>query len=123
MNTFRTYNLITGWSIFIISSIVYLLTIEPTTSFWDTGEFITSAYKLEVGHPPGAPFFMLLGRFFTLFAFDLQSISVTMNVLSALASSFTILFLFWTITHLARKFMVETPEDYTLNKILAMMGA
>ena len=123
MKTFRTYNLITGWSLFIISAVVYLLTIEPTTSFWDTGEFITSSYKLEVGHPPGAPFFMVLGRLFTLFAFDLQSISVTMNVMSALASAFTILFLFWTITHLARKFMVQNEEDYNLNKILAMMGA
>src|SRR6056297_1293667 len=123
MKTFRTYNLFTGWGLFIISAIVYLLTIEPTTSFWDTGEFITSSYKLEVGHPPGAPFFMVLGRLFTLFAFDLQNIAVTMNVMSALASAFTILFLFWTITHLARKFMIQNEEDYNLNKILAIMGA
>ncbi|MGC9341988.1 MAG: protein O-mannosyl-transferase family [Bacteroidales bacterium] len=123
MKNFRKYNLITGWVLFIISSIVYLLTIEPTTSFWDTGEFITSSYKLEVGHPPGAPFFMILGRLFTLFAFNEQTISVTMNVMSALASSFTILFLFWTITHLARKIMIQEESDYNRNKILAMMFA
>lgn len=123
MKNFRKYNLITGWVLFIISSIVYLLTIEPTTSFWDTGEFITSSYKLEVGHPPGAPFFMILGRLFTLFAFNEQTISVTMNVMSALASGFTILFLFWTITHLARKIMIQEESDYNRNKILAMMFA
>jgi hypothetical protein len=123
MKNFRKYNLLTGWGVFIISSIVYLLTIEPTTSFWDTGEFITSSYKLEVGHPPGAPFFMVLGRFFTLFAFNEQTISVTMNVMSALASAFTILFLFWTITHLARKILIREESDYNRNNILAMMFA
>ncbi len=123
MKTFRTYNLFTGWGLFLISAVVYLLTIEPTTSFWDTGEFITSSYKLEVGHPPGAPFFMVLGRLFTLFAFSTENIAVTMNVMSALASAFTILFLFWTITHLARKILIEKEEDYNLNKILAIIGA
>ena len=67
MKSFRSFNLITGWIIFIIAAGVYLMTIEPTASFWDCGEFITSSFKLEVGHPPGAPFFMLLGRFFMLF--------------------------------------------------------
>ncbi len=123
MNEFRRFNLITGWSVFLISAVVYILTIEPTTSFWDTGEFITSSYKLEVGHPPGAPFFMVLGRLFTLFAMDLQSISVTMNIMSALASAFTILFLFWTITHLARNILIKEESDFTLNNILSMMGA
>ena len=105
MENFRKYNLILGWGVFLVSLIVYLLTMEPTASFWDCGEFIATAYKMEVGHPPGAPFFMVLGRFFTLFAGgDVTKIAVTMNVLSATASAFTILFLFWTLTHLVRKF-------------------
>ena len=110
MENFRRYNLILGWGVFLISLIVYLLTMEPTASFWDCGEFIATAYKLEVGHPPGAPFFMVLGRFFTLFAGgDVTKVAVTMNVLSASASAFTILFLFWTLAHLVRKFY--SPED------------
>ena len=123
MKTFRSYNLFTGWGIFIISAIVYLLTIEPTASFWDCGEFITSSLKLEVGHPPGAPFFMVLGRFFTLFAGSPQTVATSMNVMSALASAFTILFLFWTITHLARKILIKSDEDYNINRIVAIMGA
>lgn len=115
------YNLVTGWTVFVISSVVYLLTIESTTSFWDCGEFITTAYKMEVGHPPGAPFFMLIGRFFTLFAGP-STAAFSMNVMSALASSFTILFLFWSITHLAKKIVI-TNEDYTIGKIISIMGA
>ncbi len=108
MEKFRQYNLILGWGVFLIALIVYLLTMEPTASFWDCGEFIATAYKMEVGHPPGAPFFMLLGRFFTLFAgSDVTKVAVTVNVLSASASAFTILFLFWTLTHLIRKFFVN----------------
>ncbi len=105
MEKYRQYNLILGWGVFLISLIVYMLTIEPTASFWDCGEFIATAYKMEVGHPPGAPFFMVLGRFFTLFAGgDVTKVALTMNVLSGTASAFTILFLFWTITHLVKKF-------------------
>src|SRR5690554_7761843 len=92
-----------GWLAFLVSAIVYTLTIEPTTSFWDCGEFISSAYKLLVGHPPGAPFFMMVGRFFTLFAGDPSNVALTVNIMSALSSAFTIAFLFWTITHLAKK--------------------
>ncbi len=110
MENFRRYNLILGWGVFIISLIVYLLTMEPTASFWDCGEFIATAYKMEVGHPPGAPFFMLIGRFFTLFAGgDVTKVAVSVNILSASASAFTILFLFWTLTHLVRKLF--SPED------------
>jgi hypothetical protein len=110
MEKFRLYNLAFGWGVFLVALIVYLLTMEPTASFWDCGEFIATAYKLEVGHPPGAPFFMVLGRFFTLFAGgDVTKVAVTMNVLSASAGAFTVLFLFWTLTHLVKKFF--SAED------------
>ena len=111
MKKFRLYNLIFGWGVFLVSLIVYLLTIEPTASFWDCGEFIACSFKMEVGHPPGAPFFMVLGRLFTLFAGDETRVAITMNVFSATASAFTILFLFWTITHLVRKFYSEEERE------------
>ncbi|MBN1413640.1 MAG: DUF2723 domain-containing protein [Bacteroidales bacterium] len=112
-----------GWVVFIIAAIVYLITMEPTASFWDCGEFISSAYKLEVGHPPGAPFFMIMARFFTLFAGNnLEKVAVMVNAMSALASAATILFLFWTITHLARKMVIRNNE-YPVASIIAIMGA
>lgn len=123
MSKFRIYNLTIGWTIFLVSAVVYLMTIEPTTSFWDCGEFIATAFKLEVGHPPGAPFFMILGRFFTLFAGGNElAVAKTMNVLSGLSSAFTILFLFWTITHLARKFYNRGTEFNTW-QMITIMGA
>jgi len=123
MGNFRKYNLILGWGVFLVSLIVYLLTMEPTASFWDCGEFIATAYKMEVGHPPGAPFFMVLGRFFTLFAGgDVTKVAVTMNVLSATASAFTILFLFWTLTHLVRKFY-KGEESQNPVSMLTIFGA
>src|SRR5690554_3566656 len=106
----KLINNISGWIVFAISAIVYLLTIEPTASFWDCGEFITSAYKLEVGHPPGAPFFMLVGNFFTQFAKDTSQVAMMVNIMSALMSAFTILFLFWTITHLTSKLIVKEEK-------------
>ena len=118
---FRKINLISGWIVWLIATVVYLLTIEPTASFWDCGEFIATAYKLEVGHPPGAPFFMLLGRFFAMFA-PVEYVPAMINVLSALASSFTILFLFWTITHMARKLAWRTGE-LTDAKTIAVIGS
>ncbi len=120
---YQRINTITGWIVFLVAAIVYILTMEPTTSFWDCGEFITTAYKLEVGHPPGAPFFMVLGRFFTLFAFgDETQVPVMINLLSALASAFTIMFLFWTITHIARK-IVAKKNEYDTAKIISIIGA
>ena len=95
-------NNIVGWVVWAIATYVYVSTIEPTASFWDCGEFIATAYRLEVGHPPGAPLFMLIARFFTLFASP-ENAAVMVNILSALSSSFTILFLYWTITLLAKK--------------------
>ena len=102
MNYFRKCNLAFGWLAFAISAAVYLMTMEPTASLWDCAEFIATSYKLEVGHPPGAPLFMMISRFFTIFAPDAESVAAMVNTMSALASAFTILFLFWTITHLAR---------------------
>lgn len=123
MKNFRFYNQLTGWMVFLVAAITYLMTIEPTASFWDCGEFIATAYKMEVGHPPGAPFFMVLGRFFTLFAGgNEKAVAVTMNVLSALASAFTILFLFWTITHLVRK-IYGNNKQYSLGEIVTILGA
>jgi hypothetical protein len=96
---------------FLISAFVYLITVEPTVSFWDCGEFILSAFKMQVGHPPGAPVWLILARFFTLFAgSDTSKVALTVNVMSALVSAFTIMFLFWTITHMVRKVFSETIE-------------
>ena len=103
MKNFKLWNAVCGWIVFAIAAATYLLTMEPTASFWDCGEFIVSAHKLDVGHPPGAPFFMLMGHFFSLFASDTAHVAMCVNALSALASALTILFLFWTITALGRK--------------------
>ena len=95
MKIYRRVNNLIGWTVFLIASAVYILTSEPTMSFWDCGEYIATAFKLEVGHPPGAPLFQLIGRFFTLFAFgDVTLVARMVNTMSALASGFTILFLF-----------------------------
>ena len=94
MKKFKLLNNVFGWVAFAIAAFTYLSTMEPTASFWDCGEFISTAYKLDVGHPPGAPFFMLIGRFFSLFASDPTQVALMINTLSALASAFTILFYF-----------------------------
>ena len=121
MSYFRKLNISLGWLTWLIATIVYLFSIEPTTSFWDCGEFIATAVKLEVGHPPGAPLFMLLGRIFSLFSSPEKS-SVMVNVISALSSSFTILFLFWTITAFGKKIATLSGE-IDKPKIMAIMGS
>lgn len=124
MKKYNLVNNIFGWLSFVIAAVVYLLTIEPTASFWDCGEFITSAYKLEVGHPPGAPFFMLTGNFFTLFASDPSKVAMMVNAMSALLSALTILFLFWTITHLAKKLIyTDTDKEMTFGQLCVIMGS
>ena len=111
MESFKKLNNIIGWSVFAIASFVYLSTIEQTVSFWDCGEYIATAYKLEVGHPPGAPLFQLLGRIFSLFAEPATSqVAIAINVMSALCSSFTILFLFWTITAFGKRLLSRSEE-------------
>ena len=124
----RKYNLInnvTGWIIFAIALVTYWLTLEPTASYWDCGEFIIQADKLEVGHPPGNPIFMLTARFFANFATDAGSISVMVNAMSGLLSALTILLLFWTITHLTRRLIVSDSEkgELSLAKYIVIMGA
>jgi len=99
----KKLNLVLGWATFLLALVVYLLTLEPTVSLWDCGEFIASSYKLQVGHPPGAPFYLIIGRFFSLFASDPARVAMMINAVSAFASAFTILFLFWTISHLLQK--------------------
>jgi hypothetical protein len=123
MKKYTLINNLAGWLVFLVSSYVYLSTIESTASFWDCGEFIAAGYKFEVGHPPGAPVFMLLTRLASLFAgHDTTRVAVMVNSLSALASAFTILFLFWTITHMARKILVRN-EEFTTGKIIAIVGS
>jgi hypothetical protein len=107
---FPRLNLIVGWSVFSIATLVYLLTMESTASLWDCGEYITAAYKLEVGHPPGAPLFMVLGRLFSFFAAP-DSVALWINALSALSSSFTILFMFWSLTLMLRKLVAQQKNE------------
>jgi hypothetical protein len=108
---YRRWNNLTGWLVFVISTLVYLLTLEPTVSFWDCGEFILSAFKLQVGHPPGAPLFLMIGRVATLFAGGNSSKAALMvNSFSAISSGFAIMFLFWTITHLVRRVFADGKE-------------
>jgi len=108
---YRRWNNLTGWFLFVFAAVVYLLTLEPTVSFWDCGEFILSAFKLQVGHPPGAPLFLMMGRVATLFAGgDTSKVALMINGLSALCSAFAIMFLFWTITHLIRRVFVKGTD-------------
>ncbi len=120
MKKYKLVDNIFGWVAFIIAAFVYCSTIEPTASFWDCPEFITTAYKQEIGHPPGAPFFMLLGNFFTHFASDTTQVAKMVNTMSALLSAICIMFLFWTITHLARKLIIGDWKEMTTNKMIAI---
>lgn len=122
--TFKRLNTITGWLVAIIAAVVYFLTLEPTVSWWDCGEYISTAYKLQVGHPPGAPLFQMLGRFFSLFAGgDVTKVAMMVNVMSALCSALTIAFLFWTITMMARKVWMKEGEDAPwVNKIGVLLA-
>ena len=120
MKQYRLVDNIFGWVAFVIAAFVYCSTIEPTASFWDCPEFITTAYKQEIGHPPGAPFFMLLGNFFTHFASDTTQVAKMVNTMSALLSAVCIMFLFWTITHLARRLVISDWKELTTSKLIAI---
>src|SRR3569832_1159363 len=122
--SFKKINNITGWAVFLIASTVYLMTMEATGSFWDCGEFVASAYKVQLPHPPGAPLFVLIGRFFiVLFGDNPATAAKAVIIMSALASSATILFLFWTITHFARKLMVGTIDEPNNQQTVTILGA
>ena len=120
MKQYKLVNNVLGWLTFFVAAFVYCSTIEPTASFWDCPEFITTGYKLEVGHPPGAPFFMLTANLFSQFASDPSQVARMVNTMSALLSATTILFLFWSITHLARKLILKDWSEMTLGKLIAI---
>ena len=121
--SFRLINRVTGWVAFVIASLTYILTAEPTASLWDCGEFIATSVGLQVGHPPGAPLFMIISRLFAIFAPSADTQALMINYMSGLCSGFTILFLFWSITHLARKIVVKEGEEMTLGQMFAILGA
>ena len=124
MKNYKLVNNITGWIVFAIAAFTFISTIEPTASFWDCGEFIASSFKLEVGHPPGAPLFMIIARLFSLFAGnDLSLVAPLINIMSALSSAFTSLFLFWTITHFAKKIVTKKMDGLNQSNILAIMAS
>ncbi|MFV0566464.1 MAG: DUF2723 domain-containing protein [Flavobacteriaceae bacterium] len=120
--SFKKWNTLLGWLSFLIALITYTLTVEPTVSFWDAGEYILTASKLQVGHPPGAPLFQMLGAFFSIFAIDPSHIGVVMNMMSAVSSAFTILFMFWTITLLLKK-LVGGKKELSNQKAIAILGS
>ncbi len=120
--TYSKWNAYLGWLIFAIASAVYLMTIESTASLWDCGEYITAAYKLEVGHPPGAPLFMVLGRLFSFFAAP-ENVAVYINALSAISSSLTILFMFWSLTLLIKKIVLKQGDDLSGGTQIAIFSA
>ena len=123
MQSFRRLNTLLGWAVFAVALFTYTSTVEPTASFWDCGEFIASSFKLQVPHPPGAPFFLLLGRLFSMLSFgDLTNVAFWVNMASVLASAFTIAFLFWTITMLAQKLLGKAESEYTTADTILVLG-
>ena len=123
MKQYKTVNNLIGWLTFIIAATVYCMTIDPPASFWDCPEFITTGYKLEVGHPPGAPFFMLTANLFSQFASDATTVAKMVNYMSALMSGACILFLFWSITHLVRKLIIKDENNITTGQLVTIMGS
>ena len=123
MKQFKLVDNILGWVSFLIAAFVYCSTIEPTASFWDCPEFISTGYKLEIGHPPGAPFFMLTANLFSQFTSDPTQVARMVNMMSALLSAATILFLFWTISHLVRRLLIRDWSELNLWKMIAIEGS
>ncbi|MFC2109371.1 DUF2723 domain-containing protein [Bacteroidota bacterium] len=122
LTNYKKLNIILGWVVFTIALITYTLTLEPTVSYWDCGEYIATSVKLEVGHPPGAPLFQMLGAFFAMFTSELSEVAKMVNFMSGLASAFTILFMFWTVTNLAKKLALKSGE-LTDSKAIAVLGS
>ena len=123
MKRFKLVNNITGWLVFLVAAVTYCLTVEPSAPFWDCPEFTTTAARMEVGHPPGAPFFMLTGNFFSHFASDDTQIALMVNIMSALLSAFCILFLFWSVTHLVRKLIIKDGAEITTTQLVTIMAS
>ncbi|PQA59194.1 glycosyltransferase family 117 protein [Siphonobacter curvatus] len=124
MKNFQRINNLLGWSVFAIALFTYAMTVEETASFWDCGEFIACAFKLQVPHPPGAPIFLLIGRMFSLLAgSDVTRVAYWVNMMSVLASAFTILFMFWTLTMLGRKIVAKSADTLTLGESIGVLGA
>jgi hypothetical protein len=123
MPGYKKTNILTGWMVFIIATAVYFMTVEPTASWWDASERITAAYKLEVPHPPGAPFFILMGRLFTMLAPSPSLAAMFMNAMSALAASVTVMLLFWIITHLGKKIIAHLTQSLPYTRLFALMGS
>src|SRR5574344_113418 len=120
---YKLLNKIVGWVVFAIAVFTYCMTIEPTASFWDCPEFITTGFKLEVGHPPGAPIFMLTANLFSQFVSDPAQVAKMVNYMSALMSAACILFLFWPISHLVRKLVVNDENNITKGQVITIMGS
>lgn len=121
---FKKWDRIIGWLVFAIATITYVMTVEPTTSLWDCGEYIATAYKLEIGHPPGAPLFLLIANLFSnLAGGDVTKVAYYINIMSALCSSFTILFLFWTITAFAKKMALKTTKELSKNHVIMIIAS
>ena len=123
MKQYKLVNNLVGWFAFLVAAITYCSTVEPTASFWDCPEFITTGYKLEVGHPPGAPFFMLVANLFSQFASDPTQVAYWVNIMNALMSAACILFLFWSITHLVKKLVCPEDSEMSLSKLITIMGS
>ncbi len=123
MSKFKLWNNITGWMVFFVATVSYLLTIEPTASLWDCSEFIATSYKLEVGHPPGAPLYMMLARLAAMLAPSPEAVPTMINAMNAIASGFCILFLFWTITHLVRRITTTSRGDISVGRTIIILGA
>ena len=119
---FNKWNTILGWIAFGIALITYSLTVEPTMSFWDCGEYIATAAKLEVGHPPGAPLFQMMGAFFAMFATDNQHIALMVNMLSVFSSAFTILLMFWSSSMILKK-IIERVSEINRNNTIVILGS
>ncbi|WP_159799620.1 DUF2723 domain-containing protein [Flavobacterium sp. MK4S-17] len=119
---FKKWNTILGWSVFGIALLVYSLTVEPSLSFWDCGEYIATAAKLEVGHPPGAPLFQMVGAFFSMFAFSPDKVALMVNMVSVFSSAFTILFMFWSLTIILKN-LIEKFSEFNNNNAVAILGA
>ena len=120
---FKKWNTISGWIAFIIALTVYILTLEPTVSFWDSGEYIATSAKLEVGHPPGAPLFQMIGAFAAMFATSAENVAYMVNMVSAVSSAFAVLFMFWSSTNILMKVVRLGTETISNNTLIAVLGS